>query len=44
MKILLQVSLAAFLTTLSFAKETITEDEAWKLGWPTMQGPYGNYL
>ena len=43
MKTLLHLSLAAFLTTLSFAKETITEEEAWKLGWPTMQGPYGNY-
>ncbi|MDP7559488.1 MAG: hypothetical protein QF745_02995, partial [Planctomycetota bacterium] len=31
------------MTTLSFAKEMITEEEAWKLGWPTMQGPYGNY-
>ena len=22
---------------------TITEAEAWKLGWPSMQGPYGNF-
>ena len=23
--------------------ETVSEEEAWKLGWPTMQNPYGNY-
>ena len=23
--------------------EIISEVEAWKLGWPAMQGPYGNY-
>ena len=23
--------------------ETISEEEAWTLGWPTMQGPYGDY-
>ena len=43
MKIQLHLSLAAILTTLSFAKETITEEEAWKLGWPAIQGPYGSY-
>ena len=24
-------------------QEMVTEAEAWKLGWPTMQGPYGNF-
>lgn len=27
----------------TFAQETVTEEEAWRLGWPTMQGPYGNF-
>ena len=36
-------TLPALLATLSFAGETISEEEAWKLGWPAMQGPYGNY-
>ena len=43
MKILVHASLAAILSTLSFAQETVTEEAVWKLGWPTMQGPYGNY-
>ena len=25
------------------AGETISPEEAWKLGWPAMQGPYGNF-
>jgi hypothetical protein len=36
-------TLPALLATLSFAGETISEEEAWKLGWPVMQGPYGNF-
>ena len=36
-------TLPALLATLSFAAETISEEEAWKLGWPGMQGPYGNF-
>ena len=43
MKILLATCFVVLLATLSFAGETISEEEAWKLGWPTMQGPYGNY-
>ena len=47
MKILLTTCLATLsvipMVTPSFAGETISEEEAWKLGWPTMQGPYGNY-
>ena len=31
------------LTSLSLIGKSISEKEAWKLGWPTMQGPYGNY-
>ena len=31
------------LTSLSLIGEPISEEEAWKLGWPTMQGPHGNY-
>ena len=26
-----------------YAGETISPEEAWKLGWPAMQGPYGNF-
>ena len=43
MKLLIILSFSILLSTLSFAGETITEEEAWKLGWPTMQGPHGNY-
>ena len=43
MKILLATCFVVLLATLSFAEETISPKEAWKLGWPTMQGPYGNY-
>ncbi|HIM35617.1 MAG TPA: hypothetical protein EYM33_08805 [Pseudomonadales bacterium] len=25
------------------AEDTVSEEEAWELGWPTMQGPYGNF-
>ena len=24
-------------------EKTISEEDAWQLGWPIMQGPYGNY-
>ena len=41
--LLLAVLIATSMVTPSFAKEPISEEEAWKLGWPTMQGPYGNY-
>ena len=43
MKNLLTLCLAIPSTTLSFAGETMTEKEAWKLGWATMQGQYRNY-
>ena len=43
MKILLATCFVVLLATLSFAEDTISPKEAWKLGWPTMQGPYGNY-
>jgi outer membrane protein assembly factor BamB len=43
MKTLLAACLAILSSTLSFAGETISEEAAWKLGWPTMQGPNGNY-
>ncbi len=35
--------LTFFVSPLAYAQQTITEDEAWALGWPTMQGPYGNF-
>lgn len=42
MKILLATCLATLsaipMVTPSFAGETISEEEAWKLGWPAMQG------
>ena len=34
---------AFFLSLLPTQAEIISEEEAWKLGWPTMQGPYGNF-
>jgi len=43
MKFFLHICLANLLVTLSFAEETISEEDAWKLGWPAMQGPHGNY-
>ena len=43
MKLLIILSFSILLSTLSFVGETIAEEEAWKLGWPTMQGPHGNY-
>ena len=36
-------AMAAIAAPLFPQENTISEDEAWKLGWPTMQGPYGNY-
>ena len=31
------------LISLSLIGKSISEEVAWKLGWPTMQGPNGNY-
>ena len=35
--------LALIPTAVVSAQESISEEEAWALGWPMMQGPYGNF-
>ena len=37
--------IVAMLATCAFGQDgkTITAEQAWKLGWPAMQGPRGNF-
>ena len=41
--LLLLLLLLLFSSPYVSGQEMVTEAEAWKLGWPTMQGPYGNF-
>lgn len=43
MKRLLALFITLLPATLPLGGETISEEAAWKLGWPTMQGPRGNF-
>jgi|AP45_3_1055517.scaffolds.fasta_scaffold10472_2 outer membrane protein assembly factor BamB len=39
----LALAILLSIASLAYTGETIPPEEAWNLGWPTMQGPYGNF-
>ena len=40
---LCSLGLTVLIITLPILAENISEESAWKLGWPRMQGPHGNF-